>query len=49
MARPISAAMLRALEKVAAGVPPYRAAREEGLSPTAVYVMRKKLRERSNK
>jgi hypothetical protein len=33
-----SGAMERALAEVKQGVPPYRAARNNGLSPSAVYV-----------
>lgn len=46
MPKPITDATRRALEKVAAGTPPYRAAIDEGIDPSTIYRALKRERER---
>ena len=47
MPKPPSEATRRALELIAQGVPPYRAAKECGLSPSTVYRARAKAKKKS--
>lgn len=49
MPKPITDATRRALERVAAGVPPFRAAIEEGIDPSTVYRALKRERDKSQR